>query len=101
MLSSDDLKAAAVEYKSYVEEKRRHHEDSIYAASEIRDVFQFPLRDFGFQSRRHWFRLFKNCCLVAGTQNSNPPAVTIDLSRSTHNRAICPRLYSDGAVPRL
>ena len=88
MLSSDELKAAAVEYKSYVEEKQRHHEDSTYAASEIRDVVQFPLRDFGFKSRRHVFRLFKICCLVAGTQNSNPLAVTIDLSGITLNQTM-------------
>ena len=59
VFSSNDLKAAAVEYKSYVVEKRRHHKDSTYGASEVRDVVQFLLRDFGFQSRTHVFRLFK------------------------------------------
>ena len=36
VLSSDELKAVAAEYKSYVVEKRRHHKDSTYAGSEIR-----------------------------------------------------------------
>ena len=67
VLSPDDLKAAAVEYKSYVKETRRHHQDSTYAGNEIRDVVQFLLRDFGFQSRTHVFRLFKICCLIVGT----------------------------------
>ena len=74
VLSSDDLKAAAVEYKSYVVEKRRHHKNSTYGASEVRDVVQFLLRDFVFQSRTHMFR-----CLIVGTRDSNPPVVTIDL----------------------
>ena len=88
VLSADDLKAAAVEYKSYVVEKRRHHKDSTYVASEIRDVMQFLLRDFGFQSRTHVFRLFKICCLLVGTQDSNPPVVTIDLSGSSLDRSL-------------
>ena len=88
MLSLDDLKAAAVEYKSYVEEKRRHHKDSTYAAIEIRDVVQFLLRDFSFQSRTHVFRLFKTCCLIVGTRNRNLPVVTIDLSGSALDQAI-------------
>ena len=88
VLSADDLKAAAVEYKSYVVEKRRHHKDYTYGASKIRDVVQFLLRDFDFQSRTHVFRLFKICCLLVGTQDSNPPVVTIDLSGSSLDRSI-------------
>ena len=88
VLSSDDLKAAAVEYKSYVVEKQRHHKDSTYGASEIRDKVQFLLRDFGFHSRTHVFRLFKICCLLVGTQDSNPPVVTIDLSGSSLDQSI-------------
>ena len=88
VLSSDDLKAAAVEYKSYVVEKRRHHKDSTDGASEIRDVVQFLLRDFGFQSRTHVIRLFKIYCLLVGTQDSNPPVVTIDLSGSSLDQSL-------------
>ena len=88
VLSSDDLKAAAVEYKRYVVEKRRHHKDSTYAANEIRDVVQFLLRDFSFQSRTHVFRLFKICCLIVGTRDSNPPVVTIDLRGSALDQAM-------------
>ena len=88
VLSADDLKAAAVEYKGYVVEKRRHHKASTYGASEIRDVVQFLLRDFGFQSRTHVFRLFKICCLLVGTRDSNPPVVTIDLSGSSLDRSM-------------
>ena len=88
VLSSDDLKAAAAQYKSYVVEKRGHHVDSTCAASEIRDVIQFLLRDFGFQSRTHVFRLFKICCLIVRMQSSNPPAATIDLSGSALSPAI-------------
>ena len=88
ILSSDDLKAAAVEYKRYVVEKQRHHKDSTYGANGIRDVVQFLLRDFGFQSRTHVFRLFKICCLIEGTLDSNPPVVTIDLSGSALDQAM-------------
>ena len=88
VLSSDDLKAAAVEYKSYVVEKWRHHKDSTHAANEIRDVVQFILRDFGVQFRTHVFRLFKICCLIVGTRDSNPPVVTIDLSGSALDQAM-------------
>ena len=81
VLPSDSLNAAA-EFKSYVIEKRRHHEDATCAASEILEVVQFLLRDFAFQSRTHVFQLFKICCLVVGMPNSNLPAVTIDLRGS-------------------
>ena len=69
-------------------EKRRHHKDSTHAANEIRDVVQFLLRDFGFQSRTHVFRLFKICCLIVGTRDSNPPVVTIDLNGSALDQAM-------------
>ena len=60
VLPSDSLNAAAAEFKSYLIEKRRHHEVAICAASEILDVVQFLLRDFAFQSQTHVFRFFQN-----------------------------------------
>ena len=59
VLSSDELKAASAEYKSYDVERQRHPENATYAASEIHDVVQFLLRDFGFQSRL--VRLYCGC----------------------------------------
>ena len=83
VLPSDELTAASAEYKSYVVERRRHHENDTYAASEIHDVVQFLLRDFGFQSRTNILRLFKICCPFVETPYSNPPVVTTDLIGST------------------
>ena len=82
------MEAASAEYKSYVVERRRHHENATYAESEILDVVQFLLRGFGFQSRTHILRLFKICCLIVGTPDSDPPAVTIDLIGSTLNHVM-------------
>ena len=69
---------AREEFKSYVVEKRRQYGDCGYSVGDIADVVQFLLRDFGFQSRVHLFRLFKVCCLNFGVPSSSPP--TIDLS---------------------
>ena len=69
-------------------ERRRHRENATYAASEIHDVVQFLLRYFGFQSRTHILRLFKICCLIVGTPDSDPPSVTIDLNGSTLNQVM-------------
>ena len=88
VLSPDELKAASAEYRSYVEERRRHHEKSTYAASEIQDVVQFLLRDFGFQFRTHILRLSKIYCLIVRTPDSNPSSVTIDLIGSTLNQVM-------------
>ena len=83
VMTPDDLNAASAEFKSYVIEKRRHHEDATCAASDIDDVISFLLRDFAFQSRVHVFRLFKLCCLFVGLPKSDPPAsCTIDLGGS-------------------
>ena len=49
-------------------------------------MVQFLLRYFGFQSRTHILRLFKICCLIVGTPDSDPPSVTIDLNGSTLNQ---------------
>ena len=91
-MTPDDLNAASAEFKSYVIEKRRYHEDATCAASDIDDVISFLLRDFAFQSRVHvsacfvdaWLiRMFSVCAIwfTTSDRNCDPLSVRIIVGR--------------------
>ena len=46
----------------------------------ISDVRRYLLDDFSFQSRCHFFRVFKLGCLVVGIPKRDYPTVTMDLT---------------------
>ena len=55
------------------------------------------LKDFGFQSRRHRFRVFKLCCLIVGEPSRVYPSLSIDLSGCGLTKG-CVQLFQNGTV---
>ena len=79
VLPQDESKADVDEHSAYIIEKRTQHDRLERAASVIAIVTRFLLNDFGFQSGRHAFGVFKLCGLV-GVTCREYPTVTFDLS---------------------
>ena len=82
VLSLDESKADLEEYTSYVVERRKDHASSGQSASDIIDVAQHLLLDFGFQARHRVLRVFKLSYLFVGMPVCEYPAISFDLSGS-------------------
>ena len=92
IVTCDESKTANEEHTRYGVEKRRQQSIADRMASDIPNVISFLLRDFRLQARRHFFRIFKLCCLVVALQRKMSPAVTIDLNCSAGAFDLCRRL---------
>ena len=57
VVSPDVSKAVVEEFSTYVVEKRRYHAESDRVASEIPNVDEFLLQNFGFKSRHHMLQI--------------------------------------------
>ena len=77
---SDEMKGAVEELGSCLIEKQGHHVGSGQLASDIQDVAEYPLQDFGFQFPHRLLHVFKLCCLIIETPRVTFPVVSNSLS---------------------
>ena len=83
LITAEESRCAVDEFSSYVIEKRGQHRSSGQSASSVKDIVEYLLGDFSFQSRERLMRIFKLCCLTIETLDVVYPSVSISLSGSS------------------
>ena len=78
-LSSVELKAASEEFVTFVVDVRSRHVNDERSAEDIKDIVAYLVADYGLQSCKNLYRVFRLCCLVVQKRLADYPTVDFDL----------------------